>query len=85
MVYVDQDFNCTSHNVSVFFPIKTTSAALNVTLIDDTVFEDNESFTVTIDPSPKLPSGVAVGVTNEAIVTIVDDDGKYIILLYDIG
>ena len=68
------DFNCTSHTVN--FPINATRATLNITLIDDAVYEGNESFTVTIDPSSKLPPGITVGVTNEATVTIVDDDGK---------
>ena len=75
LILIDDDFNCTS--CAVNFPINATSATLNITLIDDTVYEGNESFTVTIDPSSKLPPNVTVGVTNEATVTIVDDDGKY--------
>ena len=58
------------------FPINATSATFNIPLIDDTEYEGNESFNVEIDPSFELPPGVIVGVTNEATVTIVDDDGK---------
>ena len=80
--FVDDDFNCTFHTLLVPFPINATFATLNVSLIDDTILEGNESFTVTIDSSSKLPSGVTVGVTNEATVTIVDDDGKYVAICY---
>ena len=74
--FVDSDFNCTSHTVVVNFPINATSATFDIPLIDDTDYEDNESFTVTVDTSSKLPPDVSIGVTNEATVTIVDDDGK---------
>ena len=40
---------------------------------DDAIIENNENFTLTIDPS-SLPTGVTVG-NPQAIVTIIDNDG----------
>ena len=78
--FVGNDCNCTSHTVLVF-PINATFATLNIILIDDDIYEGNENFMVTIDPSSKLPSGVTIGVTNEATVIIEDDDGMCIGIL----
>ena len=48
-----------------------------ISLTDDTIYEGNENFILTIDPS-SLPTGVTVGSRDQATVTIVDDnDGKY--------
>ena len=48
---------------------------MNVSLTDDNIFERNERFMITIDPS-SLPNNVTVGDPSEATVTIVDNDGK---------
>ena len=53
----------------------TTEASFNVSLTDDNIFERNEKFMITIDPS-SLPSNVTVGDPDQVIVTIVDNDGK---------
>ena len=42
---------------------------------DDAIIENNENFTLTIDPS-SLPTGINVGSFDQATVTIVDNDGK---------
>ena len=44
-----------------------------ISIIDDDVFERNESFILTIDSS-SLPSRVSVQPDSRAIVTIVDDE-----------
>lgn len=62
--------------MNVHFPINATNATFDVSLTDDTVFEGDENFTLTIDPSSKLPLKVVIGVTNEVTVTIEDDDSK---------
>lgn len=59
------------------FAINATNSTFSVSLFDDNVLEGNERFTLTIDPSSKLPDDVKIGVTNEATVIIVDDDCKY--------
>ena len=53
----------------------TTRALISITINDDNIFENNENFTLTINPS-SLPSNVNVGDPSEAAVTIIDDDRK---------
>ena len=65
----------------VTFTAGTTEASLNVSLTDDNIFERNEHFMITIDPS-SLPNNVTVGDPSEATVTIVDNDGKNYNLVY---
>ena len=45
---------------------------LNISIINDTILESNETFTLTIDP----PSDVTSVDPSEATVTIVDDDSE---------
>ena len=51
-----------------------TSVPFDISITDDNVYEGDENFMLTIDPS--LPSYVTVGTPDEATVTIVDDDRK---------
>ena len=51
-----------------------TSVPFNIPITDDIVFEGDENFMLTIDPS--LATFVSVGTPDEATVTIVDDDRK---------
>ena len=60
----------------VTFIAGTTEASFNVSLTDDFIFERNEKFMITIDPS-SLPSNVTVGDPDQVTVTIVDNDGEY--------
>ena len=60
----------------VKFTAGKTHASINVSLTDDNIFESNENFMITIDPS-SLPSNVTVGDPRQVTVTIVDNDGKY--------
>ena len=52
-------------------------APLNISIIDDELLEDDETFNLTIDSS-SLPSNVIVDKSGIATVTILNDDGKYI-------
>ena len=54
-----------------------TSVPFDIPIINDTIFEGNETFMLTIEPS-SLPANVdvTVGSPDQATVTIVDDDGK---------
>ena len=55
-----------------------TSVPLNILINDDTIFENNETFTLTINNS-SLPSClVTVGDAVEVTVIIVDNDSKYV-------
>ena len=60
---------------TVTFTAGTIQASVNVTLIDDNVFESSENFVLTIHPS-SLPSNVTVGDPGQVTVTVVDNDGK---------
>ena len=65
----------TSGTYSVTFFAGNTVGALSIPIIDDNIFEENENFSLTINPS-SLPNGVMVGYPGLATVTIVDYDGK---------
>ena len=66
---------------TVTFPAGVTRVPFEVSLIDDTIYEGNENFTLTINPS-SLPTGVTVGSRDQATVTIVDNnDSKYNIVI----
>ena len=52
-----------------------TSVPFNVSVIDDMILEGYENFTLTINPT-SLPTSVTVGNSPQALVTIVDDEGK---------
>ena len=57
----------------ITFPAGETLAVFNVSINDDNIVEDNESFTLSIDLS-SLPNGVTVINPNQTTVNIMDDD-----------
>ena len=59
----------------VTFTAGTTEASFNVSLTDDNIFESNENFMITIDPS-SLPNNVTVGEPRRVTVIVVDNDGR---------
>ena len=63
----------------ITFTAGTTEASFNVSLTDDNIFESNENFMITIDPS-SLPNNVTVGDRKRVTVIIMDDDGNYFVL-----
>ena len=68
------DFNPGPFNVS--FPAQMTTSSFSVPITDDSMFEGNETFTVTIVPST-LPNRVVPGADCVVTVTIDDDDSKF--------
>ena len=63
---------------SLTFRASVNSIPVIVRLIDDNIFEGNENFTLTIDPS-SLPNNVMVTQPSKVVVVISDDnDGKCI-------
>ena len=56
---------------NVVFTPRDKRVPLIIPLLDDDVFEGNETFTLIILPSESISIG-----TSRAIVTIVDDDGE---------
>ena len=71
----------TSGPYTVTFPAGSTTATFDVPINDDNILDGDEDFILTIDQT-SLPTGVTRGSLGEATVTIVDDDGKKIIINY---
>ena len=51
------------------------NATFKVTIVDDIVLERNEKFMLTID-THSLPVSVSINKLDQAMVTIVEDDGE---------
>ena len=60
---------------NILFSAGQTSVKFNVSIIDNDLLEDNETFNLTIIPS-SLPSKVNTSNPAQVTVTIVDDEGK---------
>ena len=67
--FVGADYN--SKNYTVEIPASRRSVvSVNVSVIDDNVFEGNENFTLTLT----VPTGILVGEPGQITVVIIDDD-----------
>ena len=64
----------------VTIPAGMTSVPFDIPITDDGVLEGNEDFMLTINPSP-LPTDVSVGTPDQATVTIVDNNRKFIYII----
>ena len=64
---------------TVIFPAGQTIVPFDVSITDDNICEGDEIFTLTIN-STALPSNVGVGNPGASTVTIVDDEGKYMLV-----
>ena len=60
---------------TAMLPAGMTRVTVNISVADDNIFEGNRNFTASIDLL-SLPSYVTTLNPNEAIVTILEDDGK---------
>ena len=56
-----------------------TRLSFNVSILDDKILEEDENFVLTIDPS-SLPCSVTTGNHDQAIVTILENECKGLIL-----
>ena len=65
----------------VTFQSGTTNAILEIAITNDTVWEPNEDFTLTINAS-LLPSNVNVAEPGSTTVTIMSDDGESGLILF---
>ena len=87
---IDSEVSATSHLVgggdyisgpyNVTIPAGDTSASFDISITDDGLVEDDESFRVAIT-SESLPYLVSRGNPGVAMVTIVSDDGKSSVLV----
>lgn len=69
----NDDYNAGPYNLTIF--AGATSTVFNISINNDNILENNENFSLTIDPS-SLSDDVIAGSPVQAIVTIVDDDCK---------
>ena len=69
------DYNLGLHTVT--FPAGVTRVLFRVPINDDIIGEEDEEFTLTVDPS-SLPVNLARVTPGVATVTIVNDDGMLI-------
>ena len=68
------DYDSGPYSIDVF--VGMTSVLFSISINNDMTFEGNETFMLNINSH--LPYGIFIGYPGEAIVTIVDDDSKYI-------
>ena len=73
----NDDYESGPYNVTFF--AGTTAASFNVSIINDDVLENDETFHLTIRP-PSAPDNVIVGEPVQATVTVADFDGKSTVL-----
>lgn len=60
---------------TIMFPAGMTRVVFNVSIMNDNLLEGNETFVLIISSS-SIPSGVNITDPAQAVVTIVDDEGK---------
>ena len=60
---------------SLVFPVCATVSCVNITTINDSLLEGDETFRVTLSRAPDLHKGIRIG-RDTALVTIADDDGE---------
>ena len=70
---IDNDYSAGPYNVTM--PAGFTETSYDITILDDNVLEENETFYLLINPST-LPRSVTVGDINQAGITIINDDSK---------
>ena len=73
------DYNSGPYNVQ--FDVGVTSVLMTVSIHNDNISEDNESFALSTNTS-SLPSRVTLSDPSETMVTILANDGKYKMILY---
>ena len=64
---------------TVTFPAGVIRVSFNVDIIDDAILESNETFELSIN-SNTLPNHVNINNPSKIIVTIVDNDGKLLLI-----
>ena len=63
-------------NQRATIPAGSTQVAVNVPIVDDSLHENTERFTVQIQSIGEVtPAGVSVGTPNPAMIDITDNDG----------
>ena len=63
----------------VTFLAGSTTALFDVSIVNDNVLESDENFTLTVNSSSISDTRVTVGSPSDSTITIMDDEGKWII------
>ena len=71
----NKDYVLVQHTAE--FPVRMSRAEISIQINNDSIFEGNENFTISIDSS-SLPRNITTRGPSEAIVTIIDDDRELI-------
>ena len=71
--FIGEDYKSTSYAVVILAGV--TSVSFDISITNDTIFEGNESFNLSINPDFLL-NNVSIGDYGEATVEIIDDDGN---------
>ena len=69
-----EDYQATE--VEVMLTNEETSKNITISIIDDDLSESLEKFILRLSPSPNSPNHVSLHPISQAVVTIVDDDGR---------
>ena len=75
MDYVGGGVDYNSGPYTVQFDAGVISASFSISINGDDIYEDSETFNISIDSS-SLPKRVTVGDNDHSAVTILDNDGK---------
>ena len=78
MKYVEGGVDYNSGPYTVQFNAGVAKRSFNVMINNDNILENDETFNLNINTS-SLPSGVSVGTTDQATVTILANDGELIV------
>ena len=60
----------------IVFSAGMTEAVFNISVNDNNILEETETFNIVINPS-SLPNNVTIGELDEAVITILDNDGEF--------
>ena len=74
LIGANEDYSSGPYHI--FFPAGMTEAVFNISMNDDDILEEIETFNIIINPS-SLPNNVKIGAVDEAVVTILDNDGEF--------
>ena len=76
------DFDHTSHTL-MFGACKNTLQCTEIVIVDDTIVELSESFSVTLERTAGLDSRITL-VRVDGEIEIIDNDGVYIIIYFSL-
>jgi len=81
---IDFDLPSNESKIRVNFPAGNMRANIEIKIIDDFQFEPAETFRLTVEvPASSAQLGVSVGEKATTKVTIDNDEGRSVVVLYD--